>query len=100
MPRYLLEAYVADSTSALGSAREGAERTALLGEGIRHVRTTFLPDDQLVQHVFEAPSAAALRRAGIRAALDYERLVEAFEQTGADGGPVSDDTEVSHDLVR
>jgi|SoiMethySBSTD1v2_1073268.scaffolds.fasta_scaffold145141_3 hypothetical protein len=99
MPRYLLEAYVPDSTSALGSAREGAERTASLGEGIRHVRTTFLPDDQLVQHVFEAPSAAALRRAGTRAALQYERLVEAFEQAGADGGPVSDDTEVSHDLV-
>lgn len=63
----------------------------MLGEGIRHVRTTFLPDDQLVQHVFEAPSAAALRRAGTRAALQYERLVEAFEQTGADGGPAPHD---------
>jgi hypothetical protein len=96
MPRYLLEAYVPDSTSALGDAREGAERTASLGEGIRHVRTTFLPDDQLVQHVFEAPSAAALRRAGTRAALEYERLVEAFEQT-ADPFPTT--SEVSHDLV-
>lgn len=86
MPRYLLEAYVADSTLARGAAREGAERTATFGEGIRHVRTTFLPDDQLVQHVFEAPSAGALRRAGARAALRYERLVEAFEQAGIDGG--------------
>ena len=88
MPRYLLEAYVPDSTSALGAARDDAERTAALGEGIRHVRTTFLPDDQLVQHVFEAPSAAALRRAGTRAALQYERLVEAFEQAG---GPIPDE---------
>ena len=91
MPRYLLEAYVPDSTSAFGAAQERAERTAELGEGIRHVRTTFLPDDQLVQHVFEAPSAAALRRAGIRAALRYERLVEAFEQAGAASGPLPDD---------
>jgi hypothetical protein len=83
MPRYLLEAYVPDSTSARGDARERAERTAAFGEGIRHVRTTFLPDDQLVQHVFEAPSAGALRRAGTRADLRYERLVEAFEQAGA-----------------
>jgi hypothetical protein len=91
MPRYLLEAYVPDSTSARGAARTGAKRTAALGEGIRHVRTTFLPDDQLVQHVFEAPSAAALRRAGTRAALQYERLVEAFEQSGADGGQSPND---------
>lgn len=91
MPRYLLEAYVPDSTSALGAAQESAERTAALGEGIRHVRTTFLPDDQVVQHVFEAPSAGVLRRAGARAALRYERLVEAFEQSGASSGPLTDD---------
>jgi hypothetical protein len=86
MPKYLLEAYVPDSSSALGDARESAERTAALGDGIRHLRTTLLPDDQLVQHVFEAPSAGALRRAGARAALRYERLVEAFEEAGAQSG--------------
>ena len=91
MPKYLLEAYVPDAQSALGDARESAERTALLGEGIRHVRTTFLPDDQLVQHVFEAPSAGVLRRAGARAALRYERLVEAFEEAGAASGILPDD---------
>ena len=91
MPQYLLEAYVSDSTVALGDARESAERTAELGEDIRHVRTTFLPDDQLVLHVFEAPSAGALRRAGARAALRYERLVEAFEETGAKCGVRPDD---------
>lgn len=91
MPTYLLEAYVPDSQSAVGDARENAERTATLGEGIRHVRTTFLPDDQLVQHVFEAPSAGVLRRAGARAALRYERLVEAFEEAGTPSGALSDD---------
>lgn len=91
MPKYLLEAYVPDSMSALGNARESAERTATFGEGIRHVRTTFLPEDQLVQHVFEAPSAGVLRRAGTRAALRYERLVEAFEEAGAQSGVHPDD---------
>ena len=91
MPRYLLEAYVADSTSSLGKARESAERTAELGEDIRHVRTTFLPDDQLVLHVFEAPSAGALRRAGARAALRYERLIEAFEEAGTQSAVTPDD---------
>ena len=91
MPKYLLEAYVPDSTSALGDARDSAERTATLGEGIRHVRTTFLPDDQLVQHVFEAPSAGVLRRAGTRADLRYERLVEAFEEAGTASGLFPDD---------
>lgn len=91
MPKYLLEGYVSDSKAALGDARETAERTATLGEGIRHVRTTFLPDDQLVQHVFEAPSAGVLRRAGARAALRYERLVEAFEDMGTQSGVLPDD---------
>ena len=91
MPQYLLEAYVSDSTVAVGDARASAERTAELGEDIRHVRTTFLPDDQLVQHVFEAPSAGVLRRAGIRAALRYERLVEAFEEAGAPSGLLPDE---------
>ena len=91
MPHYLLEAYVPDATSAVGDAREAAERTAALGEGIRHVRTTLLPDDQLVQHVFEAPSAGVLRRAGARAALRYERLVEAFEEAGAASESYTDD---------
>ena len=95
MPKYLLEAYVPDSMSALGDARENAERTATLGEGIRHVRTTFLPEDQLVQHVFEAPSAGVLRRAGARAALRYERLVEAFEESAVGGGLTDDSGGVS-----
>lgn len=91
MPNYLLEAYVSDSPSAFDAAQADAERTAALGKGIRHVRTTFLPDDQLVQHVFEAPSAGVLRRAGARAALQYERLVEAFEQSGTSSGSLTND---------
>jgi predicted SPOUT superfamily RNA methylase MTH1 len=82
VPRYLLEAYVADTASAQTDAVARAKRVASLGSGIRHVRTTFVPDDQVVQHVFEAPSAGVLDRAGRRAALRYERILEAFEESG------------------
>jgi hypothetical protein len=79
MPRYLLEAYVADGESAQSDVVGQATTVASFGAGIRHVRTTFVPEDQVVLHVFEAPSAGALKRAGSRAGLRYERLVEAFE---------------------
>lgn len=79
MPRYLVEAYVGDSPTARAEVVDRVRRVASHGSDVRHVRTTFVPDDQLVQHVFEAPSAGALRRAGGRAGLRYERLVEAYE---------------------
>jgi hypothetical protein len=79
MPRYLVEAYVADSPSAQAEVREQAKRAALLVDDIRHVRTTFLPTDEVALHLFDAPSLAALKRAGQLAALHYERIVEAKE---------------------
>lgn len=79
MPRYLLEAYVADGESAQSEVVDKAMAVSSFGAGIRHVRTTFVPEDQVVLLVFEAPSAGALKRAGNRAGLRYERLVEAYE---------------------
>lgn len=90
MPRYLVEAYVADSPAAQADVVDRAAHVATLGTAISHVRTTFVPDDQLVHHVFEAPSAGALRRAAIRAGLRYERLVEAYE-AGAGSGTLDND---------
>ena len=89
MPRYLVEAYVADSPAAYAEVREQARRAALLGRDVNHVRTMFLPSDEVVLHLFEAPSIAALRCAGTLAALRYERIVEAIE---GDENPTKDDT--------
>ena len=80
MPSYLVESYAADSPTAVDEARERARRTAELGIGVRYVRTTFLPGDETILHLFEAPSAAALDEAGKRAALPFERIVEAVER--------------------
>ncbi len=57
MPSYLVESYLADSETALENARGRARRTAELGAGVRYVRTTFLPGDETILHLFEAPSA-------------------------------------------
>ena len=82
MPNYLVESYLANSPAAVEHARQRALRTAELGEAVRYLRTTFLPEDETVLHVFEAPSAEALTRAGQLAELPYERIVEAVEGDG------------------
>ena len=51
----------------------------LEGAGVRYVRTTFLPGDETVLHLFEASSSEALVRAVRSAALPYDRILEAIE---------------------
>lgn len=81
MPSFLVESYAVDSPAVLADARGRARRTAELGRGIRYLRTTFLPGDETLLHLFEAPSLDALDQAGRRAALPFERIVEAVEET-------------------
>jgi hypothetical protein len=81
MPNYLVEAYLADGPVAVEEAHERARSLADEGAGVRYLRTTFLPGDETILHVFEAPSMAALRSAAQRRALQYERIVEAVEST-------------------
>jgi hypothetical protein len=80
MPSYLVQSYVAGSDEAMEDARSRARRTAELGNDVRYLRTTFLPGDEVVLHLFEAPSASVLDEAGRRAALPFERIVEAIEK--------------------
>jgi Protein of unknown function (DUF4242) len=86
VPTYLVETYGANHGEAFADARERAVRAGALGRSVRYVRTTFLPSDEVLLHVFEAPSPEALRSAAKRAALTYERIVEAVEAAAADGG--------------
>ncbi|MFY9579875.1 MAG: hypothetical protein WAQ33_11155 [Gaiellaceae bacterium] len=80
MPNYLVESYLANSPAAVEEARERA-RSVDDGDGVRYVRTTFLPGDETILHVFEAPSLAALHRAAGCAELQCERIVEAVESS-------------------
>jgi hypothetical protein len=77
VPRYVVESYAADAS--VEEARVRARRAAELGTGVRYLRTTYLPGDETVLHVFEAPSIDALDRAAAVAELQWERIVEAIE---------------------
>lgn len=80
MPNYLVESYLANTPAAVAEARERAHAVDD-GAGVRYVRTTFLPGDETILHVFEAPSLAAMRRAAGRVDLQCERIVEAVESS-------------------
>ena len=79
MPSFLVESYLADDSAAVEQARMGARSVADERMGVRYVRTTFLPGDETIFHLFEAPSIEAMRSAARRAALDCERIIEAVE---------------------
>lgn len=81
MPSYLVESYTANRAEAIDAERERAQVTANLAADVRYVRTTFLPGDEVVLHLFEARSAEALRDAADVAGLDHQRIVEAVERT-------------------
>jgi hypothetical protein len=77
MPRYLVESHAAGSLVKDRRERPAGRRPR--GRGVGYLRTTFVPLDETVLHVFEAPSAPALARAGRRAELRFERIVEAVD---------------------
>jgi hypothetical protein len=80
MPRFLVEGYA--SEAGVNDARWRARRAAELGDHVVHLRTTFVPSDETVLHVFDAPSADVLDRAGRLAQLRFDRIVEAIEEGG------------------
>lgn len=81
MPSYLVEAYLANTPATLADARARAQLAAESEEYVHHVRTTFLPTDEMVLHTFEAPSDDAVRRAARRVDLRYLRIVEALDES-------------------
>jgi hypothetical protein len=48
-------------------------------DGVRALRTIFVPGDELCFVLFEAPSAEAVIRASERGGLRYERLMPAYQ---------------------
>jgi hypothetical protein len=84
MTAFLVESYLADSPGALDEARAAARKAADPAAGIRYLRTTFLPRDETVFHLFEARSAESLLAAARRASLPVDRLAEAVEAAGPD----------------
>ena len=80
MPSFLVESYLAAGPALLEDARSRARRAAELGEGVRYLRTMFVPGDETCFHLFEAPSARVLGNAARLAALAHARIVETVDQ--------------------
>lgn len=77
MPSYLVERYVASSRGA--DVEAAIAGIAASGGRVRHLRATFVPEDETCFHMIEAPSLEVVREALKRAAITYERIVEAVE---------------------
>lgn len=84
MPSYLLETYVSraragELAEAAGRARDTARRFAAEGRRVRFVRSTFVPADEVAFLTFEAESADVVGEVATRAAITFERIIEAVE---------------------
>jgi hypothetical protein len=82
MPSYLIESYLprshaADLSDAVAAVRRAAEELTAEGVLVRHVRSSFLPADELFLQLLEAPSAEAAGEATRRAGIVPERIAEA-----------------------
>jgi hypothetical protein len=81
---YLAEAYVARPRASElrvheRRARAAAKQLTQQGIPIRFLRSIFVPADEICFYVFEAISAEAVGAACERAALRFERVVEAVD---------------------
>jgi hypothetical protein len=79
MPSYLIEGYLPRSRAselpdAAARLRRVAEAFTAEGVQVRHVRSSFLPADELFLHVLEAESAQAAGDATKRAGISPERI--------------------------
>jgi hypothetical protein len=79
MPSYLIEGYLPRSraselSAAVDRLRRAADALTAEGVPVRHVRSSFLPADELFLHVLEAESAEAAGDATRRAGIAPERM--------------------------
>lgn len=78
---YLLECYQpglerAAVESVIDRALAAAANLREEGRKVEYVGAIFVPEDEVVFHVFAAESADAVREASARASVEYERVVE------------------------
>ena len=93
---YLVELYLPDAASdgagVATRAQAAAEAMASEGIGVRFLRSILVPEDEICFCLYEAPSAHVVTEAATRAALQFERVVEAVDVPALH-------TEASHDMT-
>lgn len=88
MPHYCLELYTPRVTSggleeAASKARLAAEALSTSGGPIHYIRTTYLAEDEICFHLFEASSAEDVEEVARRAGLTDGRVTRAIEPAAA-----------------
>ena len=93
MPSYLIESYLPRSRSSelrglVDRLQRATESLTAEGTRVRHLRSTFVPNDEICLHLLEAESAAMVSEASRRAAIEPARVVQALPvaPTDAPGG--------------
>jgi hypothetical protein len=81
MPTYIVESYATEVVVC--DQRHRAELAADLGTDVKYSRTTVVPGDQTLLHLFEAASPDVLGAAVALASLDCDRIVEVVETPAA-----------------
>ena len=81
MPSYLIEGYLprtraSELSEAVARIRRAAGELTAEGIRVRHVRSSFVPSDELFLHVVEAPSEEAAGELTRRAGIAPERIAE------------------------
>ncbi len=76
MPSFILETYVTRlPTGGLDDLVVRAKQ-ATAGTSVSHIRSYFVPEDDMCMHVFEGPSVAAVQEIADSAGLETERIVQ------------------------
>jgi hypothetical protein len=79
VPVFVVERYLPALTPDGVRAQACRDREA---PGVRHLRTTYLRDDELCFSLFEAASSEVVRRSNDRMGMPYERITEAIDVAG------------------
>lgn len=76
MPSFIIETYVTRlTTSGLDDLVERLTQAAT-GTSVDHVRSYFVPEDDMCMHVLRGPSIAAVQEIAASAGLETERIVQ------------------------
>ena len=89
MPSYLIESYLPRSRSGelpavVDRLRRATASLRAEGTQARHLRSAFVPDDELCLHLIEAETAATVGEASRRAAIEPARVVQALSVAPSD----------------
>jgi hypothetical protein len=84
MATFVAEIYVPRGPGGERAALDGRVRAAAAalsaeGTSVRHLRSVFVPEDEMCLHFFEAPATDAVVAVSRRALFSYERIVETVE---------------------